>query len=224
MWGSRAMWGIPTGSAEPLGYHHELPAPSPTQRKRAKQSIFQLALTHQPVYKTTQDAADSGTTFDYILCANKAFLDAVPSLADILRPVVSANTAIVLLQNGAGAEAPLHAAFPDTTIISAVVWTGAKVLPTENGVATLQQFASEGLTIGVDYTPTSDRDADRKKLTTLTGWLEKAGGECTTTEDIQTDRWVKLVWCVGCERFKRQRLGLGLCPSTLQQASTGALG
>lgn len=146
------------------------------------------------MYKYTKDAAASGKTFDYVLCANKAFLDSTPSLADILRPVISENTSIVLLQNGAGNEEPLHAAFPDTTIISAVVWTGGRVLPTENGVATLQQFAAEGLTIGVDYRPTADRAADRKKLETLTGWLQAAGGECTLTDDIQSERWIKLIW------------------------------
>jgi len=146
------------------------------------------------VYKDTKDAAASGKKFDYVLCANKAFLDSTPSLADTLRPVVSENTSIVLLQNGAGNEDPLHAAFPATTIISAVVWTGARVLPAENGVATLQQFASEALTIGVDYTPTSDRVADRAKLERLTGWLTSAGGDCTLTEDIQSERWIKLIW------------------------------
>lgn len=128
------------------------------------------------------------------MCANKALLDAKPSLADQLAPVVSDETSIVLLQNGVGNEVPLHEAFPSTTIISAVVWTGAKVLPDQDGVPTMQQFAAEGLTIGVDYTPTSDREAERARLLRLTGWLESVGGECNVTDDIQSERWVKVVW------------------------------
>jgi 2-dehydropantoate 2-reductase len=145
------------------------------------------------VYRDTAEAAAS-ESFDYVLCASKAFLDAVPSLSEQLAPVVGPGTTIVLLQNGAGNEAPLHASFPSTPIISAVVWTGAKALPDTDGVPTFAQFAAEGLTIGVDYTPQSDRKADGERLRALTGWFEAAGGGCTLTEDIQTERWIKLVW------------------------------
>lgn len=56
-----------------------------------------------------------------VLCSNKALLDAIPSLSDSVRPVISSETSIVLFQNGVGAEEPLHKAFPQNTIISAVV-------------------------------------------------------------------------------------------------------
>lgn len=147
------------------------------------------------MYKDTKEAAASGKKFDYVLCANKALLDSTPSLAEHLAPVISDNTAIVLLQNGVGNEEPLHAAFPNTPVLSAVVWTGAKVLPTgADGIPTIQQFSAEGLTIGVDYTKNSDREAEKKKLLQLTGWLESAGSAVVVTDDIQTERWIKVVW------------------------------
>jgi ketopantoate reductase len=133
-----------------------------------------------------------------VLCANKALLDATPSLSDQLRPVISSSTSIVLLQNGVGAEAPLHTSFPDNTIISAVVWTGGKALPEKDGVAGAEQFNREGLTIGVDYRSedASVRKEERKKLDKLVEWLEAGKGECTVTEEIQTERWIKVIWYV----------------------------
>lgn len=133
-----------------------------------------------------------------MLCANKALLDATPSLADQLRPIMSAKTSIVLLQNGVGNEDPLHAAFPKSTIISAVVWTGGKALdPAADGTPTFAQFASEGLTIGVDYPPDQDpteRAAQRADLDRLVKWLRAGGSEITPTDDIQSERWIKVIW------------------------------
>ena len=56
-----------------------------------------------------------------MVCSNKALLDARPSLADHLKPVVKEGTTIVLFQNGVGAEEPLHEAFPGNTVLSACV-------------------------------------------------------------------------------------------------------
>jgi ketopantoate reductase len=145
-----------------------------------------------PVFKTCEEAAQSGP-FDYVLCASKALLDAKPSLEDQIRPVVSANTSIVILQNGVGAEAPLHEAFPGNTVISAVVWTGGRIL--DNGV--VQQFNREGLTIGVDW-KTGESEEERRKeqerLDVLVGLLRAGGGDCTVVDDIQSERWVKVIW------------------------------
>ncbi|WVR04160.1 hypothetical protein IAU60_001159 [Kwoniella sp. DSM 27419] len=144
------------------------------------------------VWKSTEDAAAAGIKFSYVLCANKALLDAKPALSDHLKPVITPGlTSIVLLQNGVGAEEPLHASFQDTTVISAVVWTGGKALPSGDGV---EQFNREGLTIGVDYKQGGDKQAEDAKLQKLVGWLEAGKGDCTVTEDIQSERWVKVIW------------------------------
>jgi 2-dehydropantoate 2-reductase len=133
-----------------------------------------------------------------VLVANKALLDAKPSLSDQLRPVIAPSTSIVLLQNGVGAEAPLHDSFPDNTIVSAVVWTGGKALPEKDGQSGAEQFNREGLTIGVDYRneDSTTRKEEKAKLDKLVSWLEAGKGDCTVTEEIQTERWIKVIWCV----------------------------
>jgi 2-dehydropantoate 2-reductase len=143
------------------------------------------------VYQSCYEASQSGP-FDYVFCASKALLDAKPSLEDQIRSVVSTNTSVVILQNGVGAEAPLHAAFPNNTIISAVVWTGGKVL--DNGV--VQQFNREGLTIGVDWRSDDPaiKQAEKKMLDRVVDILTAGGGDCTVVESIQSERWVKVIW------------------------------
>ena len=137
----------------------------------------------------TLDLAQSSDAAHSVLCANKALLDATPSLSDLLRPVISSETSIVLLQNGVGAEVPLHESFPGNPIISAVVWTGGRILP--DGV---EQFSTEGLTIGVDHGKDGEKEGDFEKVKTLVGWIEKGGGHATITRDIQSERWIKVVW------------------------------
>ncbi len=149
------------------------------------------ALRRFAVYRSCEEAAQSGS-FDYVLCASKALLDAKPYLEDQIRSVVSSSTTIVLLQNGVGAEEPLHVAFPDNTIISAVVWTGGRIV--EDGV--VQQFNREGLTIGVDWRRDDGvtKREEKKKLDLLVDILRAGGGDCTVADSIQSERWVKVIW------------------------------
>lgn len=128
-----------------------------------------------------------------MLCANKALLGTVPSLSTLLHPVVSPSTTVVLLQNGVGAEVPLHESFPGNTILSAVVWTGGRPLPAGDGV---EQFNEEGLTIGVHYRDGGVKEEEDRRLSELVGMLEGGGGSCTVTGDIQSQRWIKVIWWV----------------------------
>ncbi|GHJ89501.1 hypothetical protein NliqN6_5903 [Naganishia liquefaciens] len=142
------------------------------------------------VYRTCEEAANSGTRFDYVVCSNKALLDAKPSLSDILQPVVTDGTAIVLLQNGVGVEEPLHEAFPNNTVLSACVWTGAKVL----GPGEAEQFNREGLTIGVDHAEALSAEQEQKQLDVFVEMSRAGGSDVTVCDDIQSERWVKVIW------------------------------
>lgn len=111
--------------------------------------------------------------------------------------MISATTSVILLQNGVGAEDPLHQSFPPNTIISAVVWTGGRTLPESNRKAGVKQFNREGLTIGVDYAEGRDDEGkklDDERLEKVVEWFKAGKGSPTITKDIQSERWVKVIW------------------------------
>lgn len=78
-----------------------------------------------------------------------------------------------------------------------MVWTGGRTLAAEGDLpAGAEQFNREGLTIGVDYRSTdpSSREEERAKLTQLVEWFKAGKGSPVITEDIQSERWVKVIW------------------------------
>jgi hypothetical protein len=54
------------------------------------------------------------------------------------------------------------------------------------------------LTIGVDYSSddAEKRKEERKRLDKLVEYLKAGKGDCTVTEEIQTERWIKVIWYV----------------------------
>lgn len=70
-------------------------------------------------FANPDEARASNTPWDYIVVSTKALPD-VSDDSEILEGLVSANTAIVLIQNGLGVEAPYTTRFPGAAICSAV--------------------------------------------------------------------------------------------------------
>ena len=58
----------------------------------------------------------------------------------------------------------------------------------------VEHFNDESMTIGVDYIEGGDRAAEDAKLARLVESLEAAGGTCNVTKDIQSERWIKVIW------------------------------
>lgn len=70
------------------------------------------------------------------------------------------------------------------------MWTGAKVL--DKGE--VEQFNTEGLTIGVDYASSVSREKQDAALARFVDVLRAGGSDVRVTEDIQSERWVKVIW------------------------------
>ncbi|KAJ7451603.1 ketopantoate reductase PanE/ApbA C terminal-domain-containing protein [Mycena latifolia] len=156
------------------------------------------------VHSDCREAAKSGRSFAYVICTNKA----VSEMQDILKPVIGPDTSIVLVQNGVGQEEPLHMAFPTTTIIPCVVivestflinyfdlsfkcWTGGRTLD----VGVVQMFTrKDTLVLGVDWSRYTLRLRPKKDLDVLVDILTKSNAGITVSEDIQVDRWLKVIW------------------------------
>jgi 2-dehydropantoate 2-reductase len=134
------------------------------------------------VVKTSTDAAGSGRPFDYIVVCSKAIPGTGP---DAIRPAVTpGRTAIVLIQNGVGIEDEYVAAFPESPIVSCVVYLPA----TQRPAGVIKHGEVERLEIG-NYPATSR--SDRAKV--FTELVRSAGATAELFADVQLKRWFKLL-------------------------------
>lgn len=70
------------------------------------------------------EARKANIKWDYVVVSTKALPD-VSDDSELLQGLISAGTAIVLIQNGLGVEEPYHARFPDAIVLGAVTITSA---------------------------------------------------------------------------------------------------
>jgi len=128
------------------------------------------------------NAADYKGTADYVLLCTKV----IPSVdrVALIRPAVSADTAVVFIQNGVEIEQEILAAFPDNEIISGLAFICCnRVKPGE-----ILHLAYGRLALG------TLPGAVSKKTTQLCELFRQSGIDCTATENIVTERWKKCVW------------------------------
>lgn len=60
----------------------------------------------------------------------------------------------------------------------------------------VQQFNREAITIGLDWTESIDKSVEQERLERLVRALRAGKGDCEVVEDIQSERWVKVIWWV----------------------------
>ncbi|KAF2234381.1 2-dehydropantoate 2-reductase [Viridothelium virens] len=130
---------------------------------------------------------DANGPFDYVILCSKAFPGSKPSTAEIIKPAVGPKTAIALLQNGIGIEEEYREAFPENPIISCVVYCPATEV--ESGV--IEHGEVERLEVG---TFPHDASAEHKQAAhDFVALLRRAGGTAEFHEDVQVQRWSKLL-------------------------------
>lgn len=145
------------------------------------------------VFKTTSEAAVAGINYDYVFCTTKSLPNA-PAV-DILRPVVSTMTStIVLIQNGLGIEEPVHAAFPENTLVSCTAYIGVwQVSPGH-----IEHSALDRLELGTypDQATVSAtrRVRDQESLERISSILSTGGCDTKLVPSMPAARWQKLVW------------------------------
>lgn len=122
-------------------------------------------------------------SFDYVMVCSKA-LPTSPSTAELIKPAVSPSTVIVLIQNGIAIEEPYATLFPYNQLLSTVVYLPA----TQTDPGVVQHYEIELLHIG-SY-PASSNTEVAKRFAEL---LNSAGATTKVHEDIQFERWSKLL-------------------------------
>jgi len=165
--------------------------------------------THPNIVSSTADATKYGP-YDYIVVCSKASIGLSPSAAELIRPAVGSETAIVLCQNGIGIEAEYAAAFPENTVISGVVYlpvtqvrqgfvvhgelemleVGLFPSPSPSPSSSTSTSASNGTATA---TQTQTQIQAQSQLETFAKVFTAGGGTIKIYSDIQERRWTKLI-------------------------------
>ncbi|RAQ60269.1 ketopantoate reductase family protein [Aspergillus flavus] len=126
--------------------------------------------------------------FDYVVCAHKAIDQ--EAVVTRLQPAINEKTTIVIIQNGVGNEEPFRNTFPMSSIITCVTWVGA----TQTSPGTVKHTKSEDMQIGLFLNASVDETLERTRLNTFASLLEEGGTKFQVLEDMQRQRWEKVVW------------------------------
>lgn len=119
---------------------------------------------------------------DFILVSTKV----LPSISvvDLIKPALSKNSSIILLQNGIHIEKPISNAFPNHHLISILAFVCVSKLSPGN-----IHHQDYGRLVAGDFP--SGVSEKTKNLVTL--W-NQSGVTCEATSNIQIERWKKLIW------------------------------
>lgn len=156
------------------------------------------------VYGAKEDFANyikkSGDFYDYVFLSTKVSFNKAASV-DLVKDVIKPkHTVLVLLQNGIGIEQPYAEAYPDTTVLTAVLMLAVAVV-NQNDV---HHTSNTRTIIGPYYiSKTKEKEAEESKdvsgplysLKQLCGMLSKASVKTTAIEnatEMQASRWSKL--------------------------------
>lgn len=137
---------------------------------------------HPKVIKNVEEYQEKA---DFVIVATKVL--PTIDLPKILKPVLSDNTSIVLIQNGIHIEKPILKALPKQHLISAIAFIAvSKIAP-----AVINHESIGRIIIG-DYP-----NGVSQKTKLLSELFKKSTVPCQIAENIQMERWRKLVWNIG---------------------------
>jgi 2-dehydropantoate 2-reductase len=134
-----------------------------------------------PSVAVSDSAASSGRADLVLVCVKTQQLAAI--LED-LAAAVGNETVIVPLQNGVEADDQLAARFPNAVVLAAVVYVGA----TLDAPGVVTHVASGAIGIG------ARKESDAAVLSHVRDTLAKTGQPVHIADDIQRERWHKLMW------------------------------
>ncbi|KAM0438680.1 hypothetical protein ACHAPT_001436 [Fusarium lateritium] len=138
------------------------------------------------VVRSVEEAVESSPTpFNYVLIATKATLGCPE--AEAIRPAVSPNTTVVILQNGIAIEEPPRATFPQAPVLSGVLYTPVS----QTGPTTFNHSTLDVVYMGTfpANAPIHHTDACEQ----FTNLLKTGGATAHHVADIQVERWKKLL-------------------------------
>ena len=144
------------------------------------------------VVRVAEDAASTGKPWDYVVVCSKCFPGSSPSLGEMIKPVMGPSTAIVLVQNGIDIEAEVAATYPDNPVISCVVYLpSTQIRPGIIDYGATQNETLNMLELGT-Y-PAAAPASHKRAAEQFAALVVKGGGGAKVYDDIEPQRWSKLV-------------------------------
>ena len=140
-----------------------------------------LGTLHVPAIRATADPHVPGVA-DLVLVAVKAQHTA--GILDALAVLVGPSTTIVTLQNGVESDEVVAARFGRERVLPAVVYVGATV----EQPGQVRHVAAGTIALGVPA------GASRRRVEAVRDQLARTGLPVRIADDIQHDRWRKLLW------------------------------
>ncbi|CAK7221487.1 hypothetical protein SBRCBS47491_004542 [Sporothrix bragantina] len=136
-------------------------------------------------------ALSPSKAFDYAIVTAKALQDAEgrTESVDAIAPAVRhGHTAIVIMQNGLGVEKPYKARFADNTVLSAVIYMPS----TQTAPGVVSHSEMQRLFVGA-FPASETSERTQHMLAQFAARIEVGGGHACVRNDVQADRWSKLV-------------------------------
>jgi 2-dehydropantoate 2-reductase len=154
-----------------------------------KSTIFGQHSFKPTVVRSVEEALSlDSQPFDFVLVCTKAIPENQVSVATALLPAMtSESTSLVIIQNGLGVETEFaKLSFPGA-IISGVTYS-----PTSN-IAPGVYSHTETQRLSIGCYPAAEHLKHKGKLASLSALLEAGGSNVTICEDVQIERWKKLI-------------------------------
>jgi 2-dehydropantoate 2-reductase len=157
-------------------------------------TVFGTHAFRPKIVKSVYDAVNQQTSselFDFIVVCTKAISNTATAQSppSLIQPAVRAGiTSIVIIQNGIGVERIYREAFPDNTIISGVTYMPVSQI--SPGV--FSHTETQKLHLGV-YPAHDATTIDHRNTESFADLLKSAGAEVKVHQDVQIERWTKLV-------------------------------
>jgi 2-dehydropantoate 2-reductase len=143
-----------------------------------------LGALHVPDVRVTDDTRDIGVV-DLVLVAVKA--QQTTGILDALANLVGPATTIVTLQNGVESDEVIANRFGRARVLPAVVYVGATV----DRPGHVSHVAAGTIAVG------ARAGADRRRVAAVRDLLATTGMPVRVADDIQHERWRKLLWNAG---------------------------
>lgn len=146
------------------------------------------SVTYTPSRVVPTIEAAAGTAYDYVVVCTKNTPD-IYSGADLIEPVVSPKTAIVLIQNGLDIEHEYLAKFPGNIVLS-----GVSMISSTNYGGRISHEVHDDLLVGAFASTNTPVEEQEKAAHRFVALYKNDRNDCSFDANVRYTRWRKLVY------------------------------